>query len=119
MKSALLAIVFLASGSAFAKIPSKKVKCIADTNGWQRINLVVKPGFTTQHPKTAKTDYNGNKIIVAFYAGTQYEGQQVLTMELNGYSTKVYDPKESLYILEAPTGVKIQCAILSNNKQAF
>lgn len=111
MKTALLAIVFLASGTAFAKIPFEKVKCIADTNGSQRINLEVKPGYTTQHPESNKTDYNGNKIIVAFYAGTQYEGQQALTMELNGYSTKVYDPKESLYILEAPTGVKIQCYI--------
>ncbi len=50
-------------------------------------------------------------ILVSFYPGTLYEEQQVLTMELNSYSTKVYDPKESLYVLEAPNGVKIQCSI--------
>lgn len=109
-KIAMVAFSMLAGTSAFAqKIPFEKVKCIADTNGSQRIDLEVKPGFTTQQP--SKVDYNGNKIVVAFYAGDPYESQQVLTMELNGYSTKVYDPKKSLYILEAPTGVKIQCYI--------
>lgn len=109
MKTAFLAVVFLACGTAFASIPFEKVKCEADTNGGQRINLSVKPGYASQHTEADKTDYNGNSILVAFYAGTANEEQQALTMELNGYSTKVYDPKESLYILEAPNGVKIQC----------
>lgn len=110
LKIGVLALSLLTSMSAFAgAISFNKLKCVADTGGSQRIDVAVKR--TMGSAPEEKIDYNGNKIAVGFFEGDQYEGQQVLTMELNGYSTKVYDPKKSLYILEAPNMVKIQCYI--------
>jgi hypothetical protein len=110
MKIGVLAAALFTSYSAFAgAISFDKLKCVADTGGSQRIDVAAKR--TMGSAPDQKINYNGNTVAVGFFEGDQFEGQQVLNMELNGFQSKVYDPKKSLYILEAPNMVKIQCYI--------
>lgn len=110
MKLKILTLSLLTSMSAFASdISIDKLKCIADAGGSQQIDIPVK--LTMGSAPNEKINYNENKVAVGFFPGNKYEGQQVLIMELNGFQSKVYNPKKSLYVLEAPNSVKVQCYI--------
>lgn len=101
MKYVLLSILTLTSVQGFARIPFEKLNCEVNTFGSQRMKI--------QHVRTV-TDtisYNGNELYVEF----KDTGAQSLTLWLNGYSSEIYEPKESLYVLQAPNGVNIQCMV--------
>ncbi|MGZ3772601.1 MAG: hypothetical protein ACXVCY_10540 [Pseudobdellovibrionaceae bacterium] len=107
-KVAIMSLLLFQGFHAFAgRISMNQIKCVADNNGGQRINLEV-PATSGLEQKAV--EYNGHKVNVGFYPGDPWEAQQILTMRLDGYQTRVYDPKESLYMLEARDGVKIQCS---------
>lgn len=101
-----LALLSLSSVSS-AKIPFSKVNCQVDTDGSSIQKLPLKPGYTVQYTK--KYNYNGHKVLAAFYEGDEYESQQILTMELDGVTSKIYGPRETLHTLENSSGIRIQC----------
>ncbi len=110
LKYGIFALIFSTGISVFAgSISFSKLKCVADTGGTKRIDVAAVKTMGSAPDK--KIIYNGNSVAVGFYEGDQYEGQQILTMELNGFQSKIYDPKNALYVLEAPNAVKIQCFI--------
>ncbi len=120
--SICLACCFI-SGLSFAKPPEKtkqrrpsslklqmeKIKCLVDQNGSDRINLLLQQ--TMGSAPESKTTYKGHRVAVGFFPGDPSEGQQVLVLELDGMSSKIYDPQHSLFVLESPSGIKVQCFV--------
>jgi hypothetical protein len=93
--------------SAEETLSSMPLSCSVSKLGSDRVDVSVKE--TMGLPPEDKVNYKGHKIAVGFKSGSQFEGQEVLAMELNGYVSQVYDPKKSLYKLSTPDYVELQC----------
>ncbi|HRO66004.1 MAG TPA: hypothetical protein PL182_00415 [Pseudobdellovibrionaceae bacterium] len=107
-----LTVGLLMTTSAFA-LSIEEIICQADTGGTKR--MPVSPTMTMGVPEE-KIDYYGHTVSVGFNPGFFGENQQVLTLELDGYVSQVFNPGYQYYVLEAPKGVKIQCSARPQNK---
>jgi hypothetical protein len=101
----LIALCF--SSQSFAKLNAEALKCQFDINGKHRKEIPIALGF----PSNLKiTEIEGFKIGATFSPGDMFESQQLLAMSMNGITSTVYDPKDSLYVLNDESGMaRFQC----------
>ena len=109
MKSIFAAFSLLAFSANAMAVSIVDISCRADERGLDPVSLTVQ--LTMGASPETKIDYKGNKISVGFAPGDEFEPQQMLVLDLNGFTSRTYDPKPSLYMLETPNGVRIQCFI--------
>jgi len=108
MKKTLVLVALTLSNHAFAKIDIKDIKCSFDAWGVKMSD--VKVHLTMGGAPKLVEDIAGHQVAVGFFAGDQFESQQVLTLKLNDGTTKIYDPKaQSLVVVNGAGLSRLQC----------
>ena len=122
MKFIVYLVICLSTSVAFAKGADKKaarkpssekltlesLKCSVDGGGADRVDVPVQSGVGQL---SKFTNHKGHKVAVGFFRGDEFESQQLLELTLDGSTSSIYDPKESLYILTNEKGVRLQCYV--------
>jgi hypothetical protein len=122
MKQIIFLMIFFMTAFCFAKDAVKtnkksrkpssmrlaltSIKCSVDSNG-EKVDVPLQETMGGDIGK--KISFKGTQVGAGFYAGDQYEGQQVLSMYMNGTYSKIYSAKEGLYVLESQNGIRFQC----------
>lgn len=112
MKKLMSLLILATATSAMAHqnpITIDQIKCSADKYPYGKIDIPVKR--TLGAAPDEKIHFGGSTIAVGFGAGSTYEPQQIVSMEVDGNTSYVYDPKNSLYVLETNSRVRLQCYI--------
>lgn len=92
---------------------STDLSCSVALGGADRVEIAPTIIGGEIEPDAQTTFYKGHSVSVVFQAGDQFDGQQMLTINLDGQTREVYDPTRSLYNMSAADGVEVQCYLAS------